>query len=432
MKKPATILLLFLYTCSIYAQLPTSVVTERHKLDYQIQTSLLVSNQILQDLIASSILPKQVATEQVRHTHTAQKAEDFTAYLLQDMHKLKRDTFIFFSKEDKRFLERTKADSAVQIRENFFSDFRYTSRKIARLHGVTAVTVWFLSEFVQIISIPVTAAFGVPEVGVMLVASPLNFINMAITIKAIDISNQINLKQAYGGSKNKRASKRIRRKVYHAYKIKNENTLLHFLESKNDTNYFISINRNNIFTEMYSLFRLNQHKLYYRNVKRFCQKQENNDSLLAILNQTGISKEMRSLYTAVYLHQTQAALYAQFANLFHQSVVKIASTNQQLKLRTDLKNWVYTVCEIKNLKELEWALRQLPPQVKVHEVMELFDGIILKYWALHMNKQNFKAFRKMIKGFKKTNYQFLQQSDEYFTASHVDVMLLNCGLFYSL
>jgi hypothetical protein len=107
MKKPATILLLFLYTCSIYAQLPTSVVTERHKLDYQIQTSLLVSNQILQDLIASSILPKQVATEQVRHTHTAQKAEDFTAYLLQDMHKLKRDTFIFFSKEDKRFLERT-------------------------------------------------------------------------------------------------------------------------------------------------------------------------------------------------------------------------------------------------------------------------------------------------------------------------------------
>jgi hypothetical protein len=64
--------------------------------------------------------------------------------------------------------------------------------------------------------------------------------------------------------------------------------------------------------------------------------------------------------------------------------------------------------------------------------MDLFDAIILKYWALHMNKQNFKAFRKMIKGFKKTNYQLLNQSDEYFTAAHTDVLLLNCGLFYSL
>ena len=432
MNKLVATLLLFFFACPLYAQLPTAIVVERHKLDYQIQTTQLVSNQILQALITSKILPKQIFNEQMSYAQATQKAEDFTAHLLQDNSNLKRDTFILVSNEDKRFLERTKADSANQISDNFFADFKHTSRKIARLHGVTAVSVWFLSEFVQIVSIPVTAAFGVPEIGVMIVASPLNFINMAITIKAIDISNQINLKHAYGGAKNKRASKRIKRNLYKEYKIKNENTLLHFLELKNDTNYFISVNRNNIFTEIYSLLRLNQHKLYYSNVKRFCHKQDNGDSLLAILDQTGISKEMRSLYAAVYLHQTRPELFNQFAANYHQSMVKIASKNQQLMLRTDLKNWVYTVCEIRNLKELEWALRQVPPHVKVHEVMDLFDTIILKYWALHMNKQNFKAFRKMIKGFKKSNHQLLNQSDEYFTAAHTDVLLLNCGLFYSL
>lgn len=431
MNKLVTTVALF-FTCPLFAQIPTDILVERHKLDYQIQTTLLVSNQILHELITSKILPKQIYNEQVSLAQTNEKAEDFTAHILQDNSSLKRDTFIFLSKEDKRFLERTKADSANQMRDNFFADFKHTSRKIARLHGVAAVSVWFLSEFVQIVSIPATAAIGAPEIGVMIVASPLNFINMAITIKAIDISNQINLKHAYGGSKNKRASKRIKRNLFIEYKIKNENTLLHFVETKNDTNYFISVNRNNIFTEIYSLLRLNQHKLYYRNVRRFCQKQDNGDSLIAILDQTGISKEMRSLYTAVYLHQTRPELFNQFAAMYHQSMVKIAAQNQQLMLRIELKNWVYTVCEIRNLKELEWVLRQMPPHVKVHEVMELFDAIILKYWALHMNKQNFKAFRKMVKGFKKTHYQLLNQSDEYFTAAHMDALLLNCGLFYSL
>jgi hypothetical protein len=432
MNKLSATLILFFFTWSLYAQLPTSMLIERHKLDYQIQTTLLVSNQILQELVTSNILPKQNSTEQVSDIHNAQKAEDFTAYLIQDMSKLKRDTFILLSKEDKGFLERTKADSANPIRDNFLADFKHNSRKIARLHGVTAVSVWFLSEFVQIISIPVTAAIGAPEIGLMLVASPLNFINMAITIKAIDISNQINLKHAYGGAKNKRASNKIKRNLYRDYKIKNENTLLHFLELKNDTNYFISVNRNNIFTEIFSFLRLNQHKLYYTNLKRFSRKQVNGDTLLAILDQKGISREMRSLYAAIYLHQTHPELFNQFTALYHQSMVKIASKNKQLMLRTDVKNWVFTVCEIRNIKELDWALRQMPPDVKVHEVMDLFDAIILKYWALHMNKQNFKAFRKMIKGFKKTNYQLLNQSDEYFTAAHTDVLLLNCGLFYSL
>ena len=80
---------------------------------------------------------------------------------------------------------------------------------------------------------------------------------------------------------------------------------------------------------------------------------------------------------------------------------------------------------------MEWALRQVPSQVKVHDVLYLFDHIILKYWSENMNKQNFKAFRKMIKGFKKSSYQLLQQSDVYFNSEHIDLLLLNCDLFYT-
>ncbi|MCG9879779.1 MAG: hypothetical protein MH472_04205 [Bacteroidia bacterium] len=108
-----------------------------------------------------------------------------------------------------------------------------------------------------------------------------------------------------------------------------------------------------------------------------------------------------------------------------------AVNTSELGLREDIKSWVYRMCEIKNLDQLGTVLRDIPPHIKVHNVLELFDSIILKYWAENMNAQGFASFRKMVKGFKKSSYQLLKQSDQYFTQEHADIILLNSGLYYS-
>jgi hypothetical protein len=424
-------LLLFIYSMSVHAQVPLGKLGERHKLDYKIQTTVLISSQVLKNLLNNNLLPIKTVEEQSIKSLSKQNAEDFSSYLIQNPGIIEQDTLKASTHAEIVFVQRTLLDSVIEHPNNFFTDFKLTSRKIARLHGITAVSVWFLSEFVQIISIPATAVLGVPEIGVMIVASPLNFINMGITIKAIDFSNQIKLQQAYGGFSKKKKAQRVQRKVYQAYKIKNENTLLHMLEPRNDTSYFISIDRNNIFTEIFSLLGLNPHKINYNNLKRFSRDKHNHDTLMSILKQNHISKEMRSLYACIYMSKRDPAMFEQFAQIHFKSISKQALNSQISRVRDDLKKWVFTLCELREIKDLEWVLRQVPSQVKVHEVMYLFDHIILKYWSENMNKQNYKAFRKMIKGFKKSSYQLLQQSDAYFNSDHIDLLLLNCDLFYT-
>lgn len=423
-------LILLLCSISMWAQTPVGKLSDRHYLDYKIQSSLLFSNAVLSEKIKLKILPNSICTDSLKTDYVLASAEEFTVDLTKDGLYFLADTLYVLTSPIQNFRERSFLDSVDGIHPNFFTEFKYTSRKIARLHGVAAVSVWFLSEFVQIVSIPITAALGIPEVGVMIVASPLNFINMAITIKIINIKHQVSLKRAYGGHATKRAAIKAKRKIENLYKIKNENTIIHYLDTKNDTNYYVSLNRNNLFTEAFSLFRLNQHKVYYRNIKRFCKRELSCDTLNKILKSKHISKQMRSVYALEYLHKNNPELFHKFSGLHYKSFHQHAGDKREIGLRDDVKRWVYQLCEIKNLSELESILRQIPPQIKVYETLDLFDSIILKYWAENMNKQGFSSFRKMVKGFMKSNYQLLQVSDEYFGQKHVDIILLNSGLYY--
>jgi len=432
MLKLTHLLLLFFSFFTSWGQVSMAVLSDRHYLDYKIQSTLIISSEVLREHIKAGILPASQCNIEPKQFSLSPSAEEISLDLSKDVLYVTNDTLYVLSGAVQHFRDRSFLDSVQTIHPNFFTEFKYTSRKIARLHGVAAVSVWFLSEFVQIVSIPVTAALGVPELGVLIVASPLNFINMAITIKVINIAHQVNLKRAYGGHSNKRKALDLKRQIARKYAYKNENTILHQIAQKADNDYYVSINRNNLFTEAFSLFRLNQHKVYYRNMKRFCAKELPCDTLSTILACNSISKQMRTVYALEYLHKNNPEKFQVFANLHHKSFHQHVSANSTLGLREDVKKWVFNLCEIKDLAQLENILRQLPPQIKVHEVLDLFDGIILKYWAENMNKQKFKSFRKMVNGFEKSNYQLLQLGDEYFSPMHVDIILINCGLFTTM
>ncbi|MCG9879778.1 MAG: hypothetical protein MH472_04200 [Bacteroidia bacterium] len=296
-------LILFFASFNLWAQVSISKLSDRHYLDYKIQTTILVSSEVLKENVKHQILPDALCNSKKPSNVTTVSAEQLSLDLTKDVLYLVNDTLYVIRDVIQNFRLRSYLDSVQPVKINFLNDFKYTSRKIARLHGVAAVTVWFLSEFVQIVSIPITAALGIPEVGVLIVASPLNFINMAITIKAINVSHQLSLKKAYGGFVKKRQAIKNRKKIERKYVSKNENTILHQLATSQDTAFYVSLNRNNLFTEIFSLFRLNQNKVYFRNIKRFVKKNNVCDTVLNILQNKYISKQMRSVYAIDYLHK---------------------------------------------------------------------------------------------------------------------------------
>lgn len=423
------ILMLFAVTW-LNAQVPVGVFTERLYLDYKIQTTLLVSNEVLHHKIENGIIKKAQGVNKLKiHSDSNYTSEDVAnEALLQSLINNSQVIAIVGSNQVYKFYTIAQLDSAYKHNPNAYQAFKETMVKVGRLHGLTAATVWFVSEFTQIIAVPVSAFLGAPHVGIMLVASPLSFINLAIALNVMNISHNIKLKNAYGGYKNKRLAERVQRKVKRTFGIRNENSILHQYAMHNDTQVYFGINRNNLFIDIGSFLKLNQHKAYFRNIKRFCKSNINNDTLNAILNNKQISKQMRCIFAIDYLYNFYPTLHQQLTHKFYKSVVAKPLHERQVYSNAHVKQWIYSLCTIKNLADAEPILRQFPSGLKVYEALELLDNIIIKHWAENMRKQDFKAFRRMVTGMRKTNYILLKQSDEIFTQQHVDVLLLNCNL----
>ncbi len=423
--------LLVLFVTTLQAQVPADVITQRLYLDYKIQTTLMVSNAVLKQKIHQGILPKATYTQK----NTIPQEADFSSeavadeLLLQSLITGNHVVAVVGSNHIYKFYTVAQIDSMLRINPTAYNEFKQSMIKVARLYGLTAASVWFISEFTQIIAVPVSAFLGAPHVGLMIVASPLSFINLAITLNIINISHNVQLKNAYGGHKKKRVAAGIQRKTNKAFGIRNENSILHHQALVNDSQVFFGINRNNLFIDIASFLKINQHKAYFRNIKLFCKKHKNTDTLQNILNNRDISKQMRCIFAINYLHTYYPNLYNNLSNTFYKSVIKLPAKDCSMLKNAIIKQWVYALCEVKNLHALEPILRKMPPNLKVYEVLELFDNIIIKYWAENMQQQDFKVFRKFVKGFKKTTYQLLQQSDELFTQQHADVLLVNCKLF---
>jgi hypothetical protein len=422
--------LLILFVTTLQAQVPVDVFTQRLSLDYIIQTNLLVSNAVLKQNIHHGIIPKTPVAPKITTIQEADLSSEDVAHevLLQSLITNNYVIAVAGSNYIYKFYTIAQIDSILKTRPTAYRKFKQSMIKVPRMHGLTAASVWFISEIAQIIAMPVSSFFAAPHVGLMIMASPLSFINLAITLNVINISHNVQLKNAYGGYKKKRVAARIQKQTNKAFGIRNENSILHHQALVNDSQVFFCINRNNFFVDVAGFLKVNQHKAYFRNVKLFCEKYKNCDTLNNILNNRNISKQMRCIFAINYLHTYYPNIYNDFINTFYKSVIKQPSKDCSIIKDAMVKQWIYRLCEVKNLNALEPILYQMPPNIKVYEVLELFDNIIIKYWAENMRQQDFYVFRKFVKGFKKTTYQLLHQSDEPFTQQHADVLLVNCKL----
>ncbi|MFN4083392.1 MAG: hypothetical protein ACK4K9_07135 [Bacteroidia bacterium] len=418
--------LAILYTTK--AQIPIKNLSDKLYLDYKIQTTLLLSQYTLHQKIKAQILAKSENIKTINPDSAWYRAEEIAIEVLQN---ILINNNAFTNSETtiiKDFISISCTDSFEIEKDNFFKDFGNTFTKIARLHGVAVAVVWFASEFAQIISIPVTAALGVPQYGAMLAASPLSFINLIVSIKAVSIQNQIRLNKAYEKRKNKQQAKKIIKNANKTFGIKNENSILHKVGSKSDSTTFISINKNNFMIDVGSFWRLNQHKAYFRNVKLFAKNQIKNDSVLLILNNKKLSKQMRVLFAIDYLCYYNPLDFDLLKRKVYKSVIVLPNDISNCIIENNTKAWVYKLCEIENFNLLEDVLKQCPEGLKVYDVFELFDNIVLKYWAKNMKNPGFKKFRNVVKGINKTYYQSLQKSDNLFSIQLIEALIKNCKL----
>lgn len=438
--KKIIFLLIWGTTCFIpinsYSQHALPKITNRLELDLKIQTTLILSSEILNGKVGQKLIAKNIDTTQFNDSVFFEDSFFYSACqiaksVIDSLIINKQDSMNADSAHIRLFYALSFIDSIELHKKNFLREFFHEFKVLARLHGVSVAVVWFASEIIEISLIGVLAATGLGHFAALAPVVPVAFVNSGIAIHLKSVHHHRKLRKGYGSRTIKKQAGRIVKDTKKSYNVRNSKSYVYSFDSQNqsDSLCFVAINNNNMFVSIGSFLGLNHKKMYHRNLKKFIRRNGFKDSnTKQILNNKKINKNERTVLCLQYLNQTNLEAFNKVENKFTKSFSTHAIPTIDSSIFMTAKRWTYNAIVQDSISHLAKIFREIPNQMKVEEVLSLLESVIVPYWSEHMGKVGFKKFRKLVKGIAKTRYATLQQSDFYWNKEFSDLLIKNCEI----
>jgi hypothetical protein len=412
---------------------------EQLELDFEVQTQLFYSRMFSDSLERAGILERTART--LVKVPTEDLAEDcLLRYLAESVTKQWIDSVLTVKRAEtwlgsdcrQRFLEASLYDQVAYHHDGFVREVALEFKELARMHGVSVATVWFLTEFTQIAAITVLTAYGLGQYALLAPFIPLSFINTGIAIQIKSIRHHHRMRKGYGGRSVKKEAARIEQSLQYGLNLNYRNTIISTLEPvMGDTITLIAIQDPSWLSVLFRGGKRNPSRMYLGKLKHFLRKNGvSNPHYERLCSDKALTKRMRTVLALRYMHDQDALLFDDFASL-NEGVFSEVPTDVYLSACADaeVKQWVFFLLKRNAPEELRDGLARIPDQLAVGEVIDLLENLVYPYWARNMKKSDFRAFRRMVKGTRSFRYGALLEQNQPWSFGYTERLLAACHMY---
>lgn len=414
------------------------------ELDYFMQTQLLRSIEIIDEFERQGIL-ERLGQHLVRVPADPDPEECAVRYLAESVAKGWIDSALVISKGDlwvgrecrEAFLTASLYNEVELQHGGFLREISLEFKELARMHGVSVATVWFLTEFTQIAAITVLTAYGLGQYAILAPFIPLSFINTGIAIQLKSVRHHKGLRRGYGSRTVKREAMFHERNVRDRLGLYYRGTLLTaFGEEVHDTTLLVAVQDPVWISKILRGGRRNPERMYFGKARAYVRRNAADASAYErIFSDKTKSKRMRTMLTVQYMFSADTELFSSFKKRYPEVFIEVP-TDVYLTAAADagVKSWVYYMLQRDAPEELRDGLARIPELLSVRETLDLLENLIYPYWARNMQKSDFRAFRRMVKGTRDFRYATLTEQNKLWNLRFTQRLLTGCHMaeFYDL
>lgn len=394
-------------------------------LDYRIQTVLTYASEVTHSLEEVSVLESLsplVGARDTLYPLPLYTAEIIANILIDSLLNIAKDSGDYCV-ECRNVFEETSMLAFVTLHQpHLLQRIGLRFQQLARLHGVTVATVWFSTEFAQIAAIALLTNYGLGHYALLAPFVPLSFINTGLAIEIKSINHHRKMRKGYGGAKIKKTASRVEKNKRKEIGFHAKHGVIHVFSSayKQEPNaqYIISF-KPKLLPIIFGGLRFKSDYLYWRKLKRWARS---NDTSAVKFWQTvdnkQVDKQLRCILYLDYLQKHDNRLWELY-KLEQSEIVKSLILQKPLSdfVLMDAKLWVYKGLLANDLSDMSGFIDSIPGSLSIRQVLDLFEKIILPYWAVHMKRPGFGDFRKVIKGHKAFKYKSLLKANQMWDAN---------------
>lgn len=324
------------------------------------------------------------------------------------------------------FMQASLFDEIEVSHPNFLQHVALEFKELARMHGVSVATVWFVTEFTQITAITVLTAYGLGQYALLAPFIPLSFINTGIAIHLKTIKHNRKMRKGYGGRSVKRSAERLEKEIQKDLNQHFRHTVLvSFPHQHPDSLRLLAVQDPTWLSLMFRGGRLNPSRMYFRKARRYFRKTTDEDhEVRAIFRDKALQKSTRTLFAIQRLHSVDSVAFENFYQQFPQTFATVeAAPYRAAAAPVEAKAWVYEMLRKTHPEQLREGLRAVPEGLPVRVVLDLLEEHIYPTWAREMKKSDFRVFRRMVKGTRAFRYESLLVQNHPWTHLHAQRLL---------
>lgn len=324
------------------------------------------------------------------------------------------------------FMQASLFDEIEVSHPNFLQHVALEFKELARMHGVSVATVWFVTEFTQITAITVLTAYGLGQYALLAPFIPISFINTGIALQLKSIKHHRKMRKGYGGRAIKRSAQEMEKAITKDLKQNYRNTaLVSFPHEHPDSLRLLALQDPTWFSLMFRGGRLNPSRMYFRKARRYFSKTTDEDNEVRdIFRDKALQKSTRTLFAIQRLHSVDSVAFENFYQQFPQTFTTVeAAPYRAAAAPAEAKAWVYEMLRKTYPEQLREGLRAVPEGLSVRVVLDLLEENIYPTWAREMKKSDFRMFRRMVKGTRAFRYESLLVQNHPWTYLHAQRLL---------
>lgn len=324
------------------------------------------------------------------------------------------------------FLSASLYDEIKVNHPNVVQHIALEFKELARMHGVSVATVWFVTEFTQITAITVLTAYGLGQYALLAPFIPISFINTGIAIQLKSVKHNRRMRKGYGGREIKRTAEALEKEITKDLKQNYRNTVLvSFPHAHPDSLRLLAVQDPTWFSLTFRGGRLNPSRMYFRKARRYFRKTtDESHEVRDIFRDKELKKHTRTLFAIQRLHTEDSLAFEAFYAQFSQTFTTVGASDYYAAVgSTEAKAWVYEMLRKTYPEQLREGLRAVPSGLSVRVVLDLLESYIYPTWAREMKKSDFRMFRRMVKGTRAFRYESLLVQNHPWTHLHAQRLL---------
>ncbi len=410
----------------------------RLETDYAIQTLLFESRTVVLELERAGVIP--AVSRNLREVPTQPEPEDcLERYLAESVAKAWIDSTLMNHYGDAwvgqpcraEFLASSLYDEVEMAHHGFLREILLEFRELARMHGISVASVWFISEFTQIAAITVLTASGLGELALLAPVIPLSFVNTGIAIQVKALRHASRVRKGYGGRAQKRLARSTEKALAQRYHLNYRSVLLTgFGTNVLDTVELAAIQDPSLMSRIVRGGRRHSERMYYAKLKWFLNDVGAGECTCAkLFDLKEHSRRLSTLMALRCLHDHEPEVFAAFSARFPDVLLEVPG-DAWLTSAADrrAKEWVYYLLTRQYPEELRDGLARIPNTLTVREVNDLLERLVYPYWARTMKKADFMVFRRMVKGTRNFVYATLSEQNRNWNFGYTQRLLTQCRL----